>query len=522
MADGTSTVPGQPGANSGVMSALEHEVAVFIKDPLAFVFWVFPWGEKGTRFEDLDGPDTWQILVLTRIRDHLLKGGTVQGALQIAVSSGHGIGKTTLIAWIILWFMSVHVDPQVIVTANTMSQLNGKTWRELAKWHRDARNRDWFKWTATRFYMVDRPETWFASAVPWSKERAQAFAGTHEKHVLMIFDEASEIADIIWETAEGAMTTPGSMWIAFGNPTCNTGRFRECFPGGKFEHRWLALQIDSRTAKMADKGKIKEWVDDYGEDSDFVRIRVRGVFPRAASNQLIPEDLVTAAFGRWNEDKWGSGNTAANIDGPDEDHEYALVLGVDVARFGDDQSVVYARKGPVAWKVASWRELDTMQTMGRVAELIGEMRPTKVFIDAIGIGAGVYDRLRQLDHECVVEVISSERATEHLRHANKRAEMWVGIRDWLKRNAAIKPDNETRADLIGPQYGFDGQNRYQLEKKESMKDRGLSSPDDGDALALTFAELVVPIRKQRQIGAVAKALAKLTGRGGGGGSFMGR
>ena len=501
------------------MADLAADVAQFIHDPLAFVYWAFPWGVKGGPLEDQEGPDAWQILVLTRIRKHLI-AGDLQGALQIAVSSGHGIGKTTLIAWIIIWFMSVHEDPQVIVTANTMNQLNGKTWRELAKWHRWSKNATWFKWTATRFYMIDRPETWFASAVPWSKERAQAFAGTHEKHVLVIFDEASMIADIIWETAEGAMTTPGSMWIVFGNPTHNTGRFRECFAGGRFEHRWVALQIDSRTAKMADKKQIQNWIDDYGEDSDFVRVRVRGVFPRAASNQLIPEDLVTAAFGRWQEDqdKWGSGN-ASSID---DDYEWPLVLGVDIARYGDDQTVIYARKGPAAWKVSSWRELDTMQTAGRVAALIAELNPNQVFVDAIGIGAGVYDRLRQMGYECVIEVISSERAREHLRHANKRAEMWVDMRDWLKKPVAIKPDNETRADLIGPQYGFDASNRYQLEKKEDMKDRGLSSPDDGDSLALTFAEVVVPIKKQKQIGAVAKAIAKAMGRAGGGGSFMGR
>jgi hypothetical protein len=499
-----------------VMDALAAEVAQFIKDPLAFVYWAFPWGVKGGPLEDQAGPDAWQIKTLTRIRAHLLRGDTT-GALQIAVSSGHGIGKTTLIAWVILWFMSVHEDPQVVVTANTMQQLNGKTWRELAKWHRWSRNAAWFKWTATRFSMVDRPDTWFASAVPWSKERAQAFAGTHEKHVLVIFDEASMIADIIWETAEGAMTTPGSMWIAFGNPTHNTGRFRECFPGGRFEHRWVALQIDSRTAKMADKPQIEKWIEDYGEDSDFVRVRVRGIFPRAASNQLIPEDLVSAAFERWERnggDKWGGGNAV------DDELEWPLVLGVDIARYGDDQTVVYARKGPVAWKVISWRELDTMQTAGRIAALIAELEPHQVFVDAIGIGAGVYDRLRQLNYSNVVEVISSERAREHLRHANKRVEMWVDLLQWLKREAAIKPDNETRADLVGPQYGFDQQNRYQLEKKEDMKTRGLSSPDDGDAIALTFAEVVVPIRKQKQIGAVAKAIAGLSR--GGGGSFMGR
>ena len=130
--------------------------------------------------------------------------------------------------------MSTRPHPQIVVTANTREQLLKKTFRELSVWHKLLINTGWFTWTATKFYHNDHPETWFAAAVPWSAERPESFAGTHAEHVMLLFDEASGIHDVIWEVAEGAMTTAGAAWLVFGNPTRNTGRFRECF--GKFAH----------------------------------------------------------------------------------------------------------------------------------------------------------------------------------------------------------------------------------------------------------------------------------------------
>ena len=174
--------------------------------------------------------------------------------------------------------------------------------------------------------------------------------------MLVIYDESSAIPDIIWEVSEGAMTTPGAMRFAFGNPTRNTGKFRECF--GKFKHRWLLWQIDSRDCRMTDKRKLDEWVDDYGEDSDFVKVRVRGEFPSASSMQFIPSDIVEAAQER---------------EAKSYSHE-PLIIGVDVARFGDDQSVICFRRGrdamTIPWR--KYRGLDTMQLAVRVAEVVAE------------------------------------------------------------------------------------------------------------------------------------------------------
>jgi len=188
--------------------------------------------------------------------------------------------------------MSTRPELVGTVTANTFNQLKGKTWAELARWHRRAINAYWFKWTPTRFQLVESPQTWFIDALPWSKEASEAFAGTHAQHVLMVMDEASAIPDIIWEVAEGAMTT-GGFFFAFGNPTRNTGRFRECF--GRFSHRWTTRQVDSRTAKMVNQDQIKEWLADYGEDSDFFRVRVRGVFPNVGDRQFIGTALAEDA-----------------------------------------------------------------------------------------------------------------------------------------------------------------------------------------------------------------------------------
>lgn len=455
---------------------LADEIGSFFHNPLGFVRFVFPWG-KGDLIGH-DGPDAWQADVLRDIGSGTL---TASEAIRVATVSGHGIGKSALVAWIILWAMSTRPHLAGVVTANTGAQLSDKTWRELSLWHKRAINRHWFKWTATKFYQVDHPETWFVSAIPWSKERPEAFAGLHAEHVLMIFDEASAIDDVIWETAEGAMTTPGAVWCVFGNPTRNTGKFHACFH--RMRHRWITRQIDSRTARMANSAQLRQWVDDYGEDSDFVRVRVRGVFPRAGSNQLIPSDVVEAAFGK---------SLRPEV--------YAFapkILGADVARFGDDQSVIAVRQGLACLSLKKFRGLDLMTYAGIVAQTVQSEGIDAVFIDQGGLGAGVVDRLLQIGCRNVIGVDFGGRALDEHRFFNKRSEMWSLMRDWLTQGAAIPPDSELRDDLVAPEYGFTGdKGQIALEKKADMKKRGLASPDCGDALALTFAAPVAPVAEE--------------------------
>lgn len=448
-------------------------MARFEFDPLGYVLFAFDWGHGDLAGES--GPDKWQSETLKAIGEQM-RGA--ESAVRMAIASGHGIGKTCLTAWVIHWFMATRPGCAGVVTANTRDQLINKTWRELAKWNARAINGHWFDWTATSFKAVERPETWFIAAQPWTKERSEAFAGLHEKDVLVLFDEASAIDDVIWDVASGAMTEKGALWLALGNPTRNTGRFHECF--GRLRHRWTTRQIDSRDSARANKAEIQQWVDDYGEDSDFVRVRVKGEFPRAGSMQFIPGDLVDAAMAR---------TPQCHLWEP-------LIMGVDVARFGDDQSVIAFRRGRDAASIpwVKYRGVDTMTLASEIARLADQEKVDAIFVDGVGIGAGVVDRLRQLKRQ-VFDVQSGGAPSAHMRTEepikvkNKRVEMWAYMRYWLK-GGAIPDDSELEGDLTSIEYGYDADDRVQLEKVEDMKKRGLASPDNGTALALTFAEPV--------------------------------
>lgn len=464
---------------------LADQMVEFYADPLGFVLFAFPWGSGDLANAPHNRPDQWQETSLVEIgnavKERSFDGTSPVEAIRVATASGHGIGKSTLTAWLILWLMSTRPHCKGVVTANTSSQLETKTWAELAKWTKRCITSHWFKLSTGKMSMRiahrDHPETWRCDAQTCREENSEAFAGLHAANStpFYIFDEASAVPDVIWDVAEGGMTDGEPMWFAFGNPTRNSGRFRECF--GKFRHRWITKQIDSRTAALPNKEQIKQWIADYGEDSDFVRVRVRGVFPRAGSMQLIPSDIVMEAAQR---------DPYTTIYDP-------LVMGVDVARFGEDQSVILCRRGRDArMHLERYRGLDTMQLAARVAACIAQQKPDAVFIDETGVGGGVVDRLRQLGHT-VWGVNFGAAADAHVDGelvANKRAEMWVKMRGWLKEGGAIPNEPDLISDLIAVEYGYRDNGEIILEKKDDMRKRGLASPDLADALALTFAHPV--------------------------------
>lgn len=451
------------------------------RDPLLFVQTMFPWGEPG----DLEHEtiDAWQRGVLEAIRDGLI---TIEHAIQIAIASGHGVGKSCLVAWIILWAMSTLEDTRGVVTANTESQLKTKTWAEVGKWYRLFIGRHLFKLTATALMSVDpeRERTWRIDMVAWSEKNQEAFAGLHNrgKRIILVFDEASAIPTSIWETSEGALTDPDTqiIWLVCGNPTRVDGRFRECFT--KFRHRWHHVQVDGRTAKTTDKALIDRWIADYGIDSDFVRIRVLGLFPRASANQFISTELIEAA--------------AARYDMVVADDSSPLIFGVDIARFGDDQTVILARQGrKVPW-IKAYRGIDTVQIVTILIDLMDTFHPDAVNIDAGG-GAGVIDVLKSMGRDNVHEVAFGAAAREPKKYFNARAQMYGDTRDWLE-TGAIPPDQELQDDLAAPLYGFAGpEAAIQLERKADMKKRGLPSPDKGDALVLTHARKGVLQQRMR-------------------------
>ena len=456
-------------------ASLDKELAALAaataRDPLAFVLMAFPWG-RGELSAFPEGPDAWQREVLSGIGERLGTGGG--GVVRDAVASGHGVGKSALVAWIILWAVSTFPDAKGVVTANTENQLRTKTWAELAKWHRLCLMRPWFDCTATALISTQpgHARTWRVDMVPWSERSTEAFAGLHNRgrRVLLLFDEASAIPDPVWEVSEGALTDADTeiVWCAFGNPTRNTGRFRECF--GRFRHRWRTRQIDSRTARMTNKEQLAQWIDDYGLDSDFVRVRVLGQFPGNGDGQFIPSGLVDAAMARRPE-------PAAYAHAP-------LVMGVDVARFGSDSTVLTFRRGLLCEPQIVLRDADTMTVAGTVARLFKERGARAVFVDGVGVGAGVVDRLRELGLP-VIDAQAGARALRPERFVNRRAEIWAAMKEWME-HAFLPPSPELKDDLIGPCYGFASSGALRLEKKEDMKKRGLASPDRADSLALTF------------------------------------
>ena len=481
------------------------ELTKYTRDPLGFVRFAFPWGEPDSELANAKGPEPWQVRVLDYIGEELRKGRdfqtTVSQAIRIARASGHGIGKSALVAWITWWAISTYEDCRGVITANTQKQLETKTRAELAKWHRLFIGAEMFHMSATAIFSVDktREMTWRIDLIPWSDNNPEAFAGMHNKgkRILIIFDEASTISDVIWETIEGALTDTDTqiIWAVFGNPTRNTGRFRECF--SRFANRWNIEQVDSRSVSIANHVQHQEWIDDYGEDSDFVRVRVRGVFPRAGSMQFISSESVDQASKR---------EPLAHL------HD-ALVLGVDVARFGDDASVIYIRKGRDGrtHPPRLFRGVDTMTLAGAVSGVYNELRADAVFVDGGGVGGGVVDRLRQLHVPCFdiqfgakADAIPAEDETD--KYANKRAEIWGALRKALKSGLAIPDDEQLKQELVALEYGFNQRDEIQLERKSDMKKRlpTVGSPDIADALALTFAYPVTAHRSAGRVGADAE------------------
>nr|UWG00430.1 MAG: Terminase [Bacteriophage sp.] len=449
-------------------------------DPLAFVYFAYPWGESGTPLEDMEGPDEWQIQILKDIGKQLKKGKDLQTAIQEAVASGHGIGKSALISWLIHFAISTHENTRGVVTANTEGQLRTKTWPELSKWHNMFIAKDLFTYTATAIFSSDKDyeKTWRIDAIPWSKNSPESFAGLHNQgnRILVLFDEASAIDDVIWEVTEGALTDANTeiIWCAFGNPTRNSGRFRECFR--KYRKFWNTYQIDSRTVKISNKAKINEWLEAYGEDSDFFKVRVRGVFPSASDLQFISTEIADKA--------------QKQVYKPGQFEHLPVIIGVDPAWTGSDSLEIVMRQGYYMKSLASIPKNDDDWRMAQlIAQFEDEYKADAVFID-MGYGTGIYSIGKQLGRKWrLIEFGGKSNDPVYL---NMRAYMWGQMKEWLREGGSIPPNDQALYDdIVGPEAIIDKNGHIQLESKKDMKDRGLPSPNKGDALALTFAARVV-------------------------------
>lgn len=453
-------------------------------DPEAFVLFAFPWGQENTPLHKHKGPRAWQREILRDIKNHIAFTGSVNvfELLRMATASGRGIGKSALVSWLILWMLTTRIGSSVIVSANSESQLRGITWGELAKWSTMVINAHWWEISATRLapaawlaQLVERDlkkgtRYWGAEGRLWSEENPDSYAGPHNHDGMMvIFDEASGIPDAIWSVANGYFTepVPDRFWFAFSNPRRNSGYFFECF-GAKREF-WNTRQIDARSVEGTDPGEYSRIIQEYGEDSYQARVEVYGRFPASDEDQFIPTNLIDDAAKRSRY----------------KDPTAPVIVGVDPARGGNDWTVIAVRQGRDIIALKRYKDHDTMAVVGLVIDAIREYQPSLTVIDEGGLGYGILDRLTEQRYK-VKGVNFGWKSSRPAMYKNKRAEMWGDMKDWMK-TASIPNDKQLKTALGSPMMKLDSSGAMQLEGKKEMKARGLASPDEADAIAVTFA-----------------------------------
>lgn len=463
----------------------------FYADPLGFVMFAYPWDSDPAlqlvalpaayrgRFNSRHGPDLWACEFLEQlgaeVRSRGFDGRRAVPAIRMAVASGHGIGKSALTAWLVNWILSTRPHAKGIVTANTQEQLAGKTWAEICKWTRKSVTAHWWQVRSGKAGMrishCRHPESWQARAQTCREDNAEAFAGLHaaDSTPFYLFDEASAIPDAIAEVAEGGLTDGEPMFFKFGNPTRNSGNFHRSFHGQR--HRWLIRHIDSRSTAITNKQLLAEWQADYGEDSDFFKVRVRGLFPALSVRAFISTADADAAYGR-------------ELAG----HQFGFapkILTCDPAWEGDDELVIGLRQGLLFKILAVIAKNDNdIDVANRLARLQDQQQADAVFIDA-GYGTGIVSAGRSLGRDWQLVWFAGQ--SQDPGCVNKRAEIWKAMRDWLKQGGCIPRDPQLLADLTAPETVPRLDGKLQLESKQDMKRRRLPSPNRADALALSFA-----------------------------------
>ena len=457
---------------------LVEDAAEMSADPLAWARYAYDWGQGELQGAGANGLRTWQAEEFAAMRDHLSNPATRFQPYRLAVASGHGIGKSAFIGMLCNWAMSTCEDTRIVVTANTENQLRTKTWPEVSKWAALSITAPWWAVPGLSMYSNEagREKSWRADATPWSVNNTEAFAGLHNKgkRIVLVFDEASKIADKVWEVAEGALTDEETeiIWVAFGNPTQAGGRFRECFR--RYRHLWRTRHIDSRTVEGTNKAYLDEFVATHGVDSDIVKVRVRGMFPAMSIKQFISADDVDAAFGR-----------------PIEEKAYSFapkILTLDNAWEGDDEGVIGLRQGLKFRVLATFAKNDNdWDVATKLAALEDEHNAAAVNIDA-GYGTGVVSAGKTMGRKWRLVWFSGESPDPGC--LNMRAYMAKEARDWLKAGGCIDEDQVLYSDLTSIETVPRPDGKIQLEAKKDMKKRGLPSPGRADALFLSFASPV--------------------------------
>ena len=415
-------------------------------------------------------PDEWQAEALNALAK----------SSRVAIRSGHGVGKTALESWAIIWFLFTRPFSKVPATAPTIRQLYDILWSELSKWvKRSPLLNDMFEWQKTTLSVKVSSERW--RAIARTAARPENMQGFHDDHLLFILDEASGISDEIFEAVEGALTGKDNKLLMCGNPTRNSGFFRRAF----FEDRELysTMKVSSADSARVSDDYCRRLIKQYGEDSDVVRVRVFGEFPKAEADGLIALEWVETAMNR------------------EPEYKGDLVLGVDVARFGDDETVLAARVGDSALPLKAWRKTDLMTTCGRIiAELERLMKKfscgrATINVDDSGVGGGVTDRLREVVREKNLHVTingcNNGAKPRDAHYLNWGTESYFAMRDRLQSGEIILPrDDELSAQLTTRKYFLNSADKLALERKDEFKKRIGRSPDRADALILAFAPVM--------------------------------
>lgn len=438
------------------------------------------WDDPNAFVEDMleVTPDDWQRIVLNDIAHNRL----------VSVRSGQGVGKTSLESWAAIWFLCCRPNPKVVCTAPTMSQLQDVLWAEVAKWLERSKVKSFLKWTKTKVYMIGHEERWFATTRTATK--AENMQGFHEDHMLFIVDEASGVSDPIMEAIIGTLSGEDNKLLMCGNPTRTAGFFYDSH--NRDRSKYKTHRVDSRDSSRTSKENIEMLIDKYGKDSDVVRVRVYGEFPKAEADAFIPLEIAESAV--------GTGIEPSGI---------TLRLGVDVARFGDDETIIAPRIGNKVFDLLSYRKQDTMKTSGHVLKAAREYEKNfakisrvEIVIDDDGLGGGVTDRLKEVIREenlthYHVYPVSNGSASDDEHYINKGTEMWADMRDILQENFtdhmqgrsySVELPNDERliTQLSQRKYNMTSKGKIALERKEDMKKRGLDSPDRADAVILSF------------------------------------
>jgi len=395
---------------------------------------------------------------------------------RVAIKSGHGVGKTAFESWVVLWWLMTHYPCKVAVTANSAHQLSDVLWTEIDRWARNMPPafKGLLDFKSDKIALKGASDS-FAVARTSRRENPESLAGFHSPHMLFVVEEASGIPAIIFETASGALSTPGAKIIMCGNPTRTDGYFYDAFHNDR--EKWHCITVSCEEGEYVDPKFIREMAEKYGGESNVYRVRVLGEFPTQSDDVLLPLHLVEDAVKR---------DVEAAPTTP-------VVWGLDVARFGSDRSALCKRQGNVMIEpIKTWQNKDLMEMAGIIlAEhdaVPYKMRPQAIYVDAIGLGAGLADRLRELDLPAVA-VSVSETASLKDRFNRLRDEIYWNAREWFEARDCHMPQDDTLiSELTSIRYKYLSTGKLKIESKDEMKRRGQRSPDTADAFALTFAQ----------------------------------